>query len=312
MFLEIREIGKKKKYYLTHSYKKKGKVHKIRRYLGENLSQKQIDKLKPQAEQAIKQQFTELTKIHDPFYTTLSTEEINEINDLISKSDFKVHHLSKKEWQDFTESFTYDTNAIEGSTLEFNEVKKILSKNIWPHDVPKEDIAEAQGVKEAIEYIRKTKTHISFEFIKKIHYIVFQNSKSFAGKLRIRGQEVVVRDGKRNVVHRGAPSNQVTHLLKELVTWYNKNKNKYHPLILSAVVHNQFETIHPFADGNGRVGRVLLNNVLIRHNFPPINIELEHRREYYRALQEYQQRRNLRPTIELFLKEYRILKRKLR
>ena len=56
MFIEIRNIGKKKKYYLTHSYKEEGKVLKIRRYLGENLSEKQIAKLKPQAEEAIKKQ----------------------------------------------------------------------------------------------------------------------------------------------------------------------------------------------------------------------------------------------------------------
>ncbi len=312
MFLEIREIGKKKKYYLTHSFKKNGKVQKIRHYLGENLTDKQILKLRPQAEKSIQLKLDQKTSINDPFKTVLSSEEVSQIQDLISKSDVKILHLSQKQWDAFTESFTYNTNAIEGSTLVLSEVKKLLSDNIWPHDVPKEDIAEAQGVKEAIAYIRKVKTHITPDLIKKIHSIVFRNSKSFAGRTRKKGVEVVIKDEKGNIVHRGAPSTLVTQLLKELESWYKKNKKRYHPIVLAAVVHNQFENIHPFADGNGRVGRILLNNILIKHNYPPINIKFKHRREYYRTLQEYQQKGNLRPTIELFLKEYRVLKRKLK
>jgi Fic family protein len=74
---------------------------------------------------------------------------------------------------------------------------------------------------------------------------------------------------------------------------------------LAAVVHNQFENIHPFADGNGRVGRILLNNILIKHKLPPINISLKNRAEYYASLQEYQKNHNLKPTLELFIKEYK-------
>ncbi len=57
---------------------------------------------------------------------------------------------------------------------------------------------------------------------------------------------------------------------------------------LAAVVHNQFEMIHPFQDGNGRVGRILLNNILLKNGLPPLNIELRNRREYYSALQAHE------------------------
>jgi len=97
--------------------------------------------------------------------------------------------------------------------------------------------------------------------------------------------------------------------LEELIEWYNKHKNKYPPILLSAVIHNQFETIHPFLDGNGRIGRLLLNNILLKYNFPPVNIYFKNRREYYGVLQEYQKKRNIRPTLNLILKEYKILKR---
>ena len=77
-------------------------------------------------------------------------------------------------------------------------------------------------------------------------------------------------------------------------------------------MHNQFENIHPFQDGNGRVGRLLLINILLKHGLPPLNIELKNRKEYYAALQAYEKERNIRPTIELMLKEYKRLKTSLK
>ena len=82
-------------------------------------------------------------------------------------------------------------------------------------------------------------------------------------------------------------------------------------MVLGAVVHNQFENIHPFADGNGRVGRILLNNILIKHRLPPVNINFKNRLEYYLTLQEYDQNKDVKPTIELYLKEYKFLKKQL-
>ncbi len=115
-------------------------------------------------------------------------------------------------------------------------------------------------------------------------------------------------DSQGKVVHQGAPAKQVDALLGKLARWYNDNAKEYPPFVLAAVVHDQFETIHPFQDGNGRVGRLLLIKVLIKHELPPLNIELENRKEYYEALGEYQANGNLRPTLDLMLKECRRLK----
>lgn len=116
-----------------------------------------------------------------------------------------------------------------------------------------------------------------------------------------------MRDGLGRIVHEGAPQSRVLFLLNELIHWYNERKNKYPALILTAVVHNQFENIHPFRDGNGRVGRILLNNILLKHGLPPININLKNRKEYYESLQAYEKNHDLKPTIELFIKEYKDL-----
>jgi Fic family protein len=223
-----------------------------------------------------------------------------------------VIHLSESDWERFTELFTYNTNAIEGSTITQAEVLDILQDNKWPFSKPKEDISEAYGVAEAIKYIRKTREQISLSLMLKLHEIIFHNSKAFAGKFREKGVEVGIRDGTGNIVHLGAPSSRVAGLLGELIKWYNQNKKKYPPIVLGAVIHNQFEYIHPFEDGNGRVGRLLLNNILIKNHMPPVNISMESRKEYYETLRLFQRTGDIKPTIDLILREYHELEKKLK
>lgn len=311
MHIEKRKVGNREKYYLSHSYREGKKVHKIRKFLGKDIDDVTLKERVEKAKKLILEEIEQYKLIEDPLKTPLSEKEIKWIEDLEKDVDLKIAHLSEKDWEYFSEIFSYNTNAIEGSQLTKKEVQDILEKNKWSEDSSKEDIAETYGVVEAIGFIRKSKTHLTVDFIKEIHKIVFKNSKTYAGELRKKGEEVVVMDGTGKVIHEGAPQSRISYLLKKLVSWYNKNKDKYPALVLGAVVHNQFENIHPFADGNGRVGRILLNNILIKNNLPPINIDLSNRKEYYMSLQEYQKKGNIKPTIDLLIKEYRKLKRVL-
>ena len=312
MNIEIKKQGKKKKYYLNHSFREGKKVKKIRRYLGSDLTETELENLRKRAELLIKEQIEFYKKTKDPLKQELTEKELKFLESIEPYEIINIDHLSEDDWKIFTEIFTYNTNAIEGSRVNRKEVEEILEDNKWPNEINKKDIAETYGVAEAIKFIRECNEHISIVLIKKLHEIVFKNSKSFAGKLRPKDIEVVIRDGYGNVIHRGAPSNRINSLLNELIKWYNKHKNKYHPILLAAVIHNQFENIHPFQDGNGRVGRLLLNNILIKHKFPPVNIGLINRTEYYRTLQEYENKGNIRPTLELIIKEYKILKKELK
>ncbi len=308
MFVEKRKAKGKIKYFLSHTFREGGKVHKIRKFLGADLGKALLKERKDKAEKLVLEEIKEFKIISDPLHKPLSKEEINFIEKLEKKANLKVMHLSEKQWRAFSEVFTYNTNAIEGSELSKKEVKQIIEEDKWPDFATKTDIAEAYGLNEAVSHIRKTKEHLSIELIKKLHQIVFKNSKDFAGELRRPGEEVVVRTVKGEILHEGAPQSRVVSLLKELIAWYNKNKKSYPPLVLAAVVHNQFETIHPFADGNGRVGRLLLNNILIKNGLPPVNIDLKNRFQYYSTLQAYQKKHNLRPTLFLIIKEYKNLK----
>jgi len=311
MHIEKRREKDKDKYYLAHSYREGKKVYKIRKFLGKDIDEITLKKRVDKARKIILEEISKYNLIKDPLKTPLSEKKIKWIERLEKDIELKINHLSEKDWDYFSEIFSYNTNAIEGSKLTKKEVKDILDKNKWSENSSKEDIAETYGVAEAINFIRQSQEQLNIEIIKKIHQIVFKNSKSFAGELRKKGEEVVVTDGSGRVIHEGAPQTRVNYLLKELVNWYNKNKDKYPALVLGAVVHNQFENIHPFADGNGRVGRILLNNILIKNNLPPINIDLSNRKEYYVGLQEYQKKGNLKPTIDLLIKEYKKLKKVL-
>ncbi len=310
MYIEKRESKNKRKYYLAHSYREGLKIHKFRKYLGQDLTNEKLKERKLIAEKLILEEIHKYNIIKDPLNFKLSQEEIDLIKRIELDIPIKINHLSENDWKLFSEIFTYNTNAIEGSKLNQKEVKNLLERDQWP-DRSKDDIAEAYGVNEAIAFIRNTKDYVSIELIKEIHKIVFKNSKPFAGKFRKKGEEVVVMDNHGNVVHEGAQQQRIIHLLKEMITWYNLNKNTCPALVLGAVIHNQFENIHPFRDGNGRVGRILLNNILIKHKLPPINIYFINRIEYYNSLKDYEINKNLKPTIDLFIKEYKILKEKL-
>lgn len=312
MHIEKRLVGRKRKYYLAHSYRSNSKTMKVRVFLGTDLKEQEVRRLAEKARVRLEEKMRSAKKIGDPYRTVLSPRELNEITLLTTKVKMRLAHLSEENWSNFTEEFTYDTNAIEGSTVSRKEVRQVLSDSQWP-EKSTEEISETLGVAEAVKYIRRTPVQLSFDLIVELHRMVFKNSKEFAGETRRRsGVEVSVVDSSGRVIHRGAPASQVDSQLRRLVSWYKANRERYPPFVLAAVVHNQFETIHPFQDGNGRVGRLLLINVLIKHGLPPLNIELKNRREYYESLGAYQREGNIRPMLSLMLKEYRRLRTTLR
>ena len=90
---------------------------------------------------------------------------------------------------------------------------------------------------------------------------------------------------------------QVRLDMKNLLSWYTKNKNKIHPVVSAVYFHVGFETIHPFIDGNGRVGRLLLNFILHKNNYPMANIPLADRNTYYKVLEQAQMDGDLGPIL---------------
>ena len=289
MYIEKRKSGQNTKYYLVHSYREGKKVRKIRKYLGSGLSPEELSKAKVSAKKMINQ------KMSEELVFNLSADRIEMLN---GYGDIEILHLSDSGWERFRDDFIYSTNAIEGSSVKRENVREIL----YSRTVRDDDELEAKGVAEAVEYIRKIDEPLSLPLIKKLHKFCFRNTKPFAGKLR--QEEVVIRTASGKIIHEGIPAENVEDALEDMILWVQKDGKKFRPLALAAIVHNHFEYIHPFEDGNGRVGRLLLNFILIKSGYPPVNISVEDRREYYETLKTYSQRKGMMPTLKFLIKQY--------
>ena len=190
----------------------------------------------------------------------------------------------------------YNSNAIENSTLSLEDTEKILAGGSLARKVNVREVYEAKNLAKLTESIlEKNKSKINIKLILSLHKTLLTNiDGNIAGRFRV-GKEWV-RVGN----HLGANPQFVPKLIQELVDSYNQNKISY---FLDAVshFHAEFETIHPFVDGNGRMGRVLINLQLINLGFPPIIIQNKSKHtEYYTLFTQYQSTFKFGGFTELF------------
>ena len=178
----------------------------------------------------------------------------------------------------------YNSNAIENSTLSLEDTEKILAGGSLERKVIVREVYEAKNLAKLTEsLLEKNKKMLNTKLILSMHKILLTDiDDNIAGRFRV-GKEWV-RVGN----HLGANPQFVPTLMQELVDNYNQNKISY---FLDAVAHfhAEFETIHPFVDGNGRMGRVLINLQLMNLGFPPIIIQNKNKHtEYYPLFTQYQ------------------------
>jgi len=171
------------------------------------------------------------------------------------------------------------------------------------------EINEALNHKKAFDFILNYKGDINKQFILDLHSFVVKETlrkdlESQIGKFRT--VQVYIRGAK----WIPPKPEDVPNEMKTLLAWYSQNKKKLHPLILAAYFHTAFEQIHPFVDGNGRVGRLLMNFILHKNGYPMINIPNKIKQRYYSSLEKAHLEGDLRLFIDLLisiLKNSRIL-----
>ena len=178
---------------------------------------------------------------------------------------------------------TYNSNAIEGNTLTLQETALVL-QGVTIDKKPLKDHLEAVGYKEAFQYVEelaKQDKDLSEFDIKSIHNLVLADRPEDRGTFR-----------RVNVRIAGALTTPVQPYLiepkiEELLNNYNVWSKSMHIVERVANFHLQFESIHPFIDGNGRTGRLIMNLQLIKEGLPAINIKFADRKKYYDAFDEY-------------------------
>lgn len=288
VYHEIRKVNGKEQNYLIFIKREGIKMVKKSKFIGiGNISKQKIEKLKKDFE---------IQVISNTKSENLTKEQILEIEKLKQVYNEKINSLSKEEFEKFEETFftelTYNSNAIEGSSLSLEDTNLILNEGLVPKGKTLREINEAKNHKLAINFINNYKGDLDELFILKLHAAILKDiSERFAGKYR----ETSVRIFKSDINFPDA--SKVPQLVKNLVYWYKLNKNKMHPFEMAILFSNKFVSIHPFIDGNGRTSRLIMNFLLKKKSYPWINIYMKQRTDYLKVVRKANDE-NYKPILE--------------
>ncbi len=266
--------GNKEYYYLQHSFRKNKKVITREKYIGLKVP-KNLDEIKGEFSRELKLDlYKKLEAIKNHFQKEWKR---------LPKS------VQEKEKQEISIAFTYNSNAIEGSTITLHEVREIIQDEIAPNK-PLRDIKETEMHNKVFLNMLNKKEKVSNELLLKWHKEIFGETKpDISGKYR----NYLVRVGPYVAPH----WKEIKTTMKDILEFINKSK--LNPVELVARAHYKFESIHPFGDGNGRIGRLLMNYILWHSGYPILIIEYKKRKSYYNAFPKGQE-----AFVNYFLKRY--------
>lgn len=213
--------------------------------------------------------------------------------DLLKQRLSTLRPLSKDELhrlrQEFIIENTYNSNAIEGNTLTLRETALILNDGVTIAEKPLRDHLDVIGYKDAFRFIFSIVADnepLNERTIKDIHSLVLMGNAEHKGQyrnipVRILGTE-----------HRPTEPHFIREAMADLINNYHARLAVKHPLEAIAWLHLAFESIHPFIDGNGRTGRLLLNFELIKQGYLPVDIKFSDRTKYYACFDDFHRQDN--------------------
>ncbi|PIU20959.1 MAG: hypothetical protein COT15_04810 [Candidatus Diapherotrites archaeon CG08_land_8_20_14_0_20_34_12] len=321
-----RKIKKKQYLYLEESFKSGKKWVKESIYLGsEKPTQKELLKAFEELKnKCIKKKHIVLVQ---PLTEFIANETAVELEDASENKEEYFGQLTKTHKEQFAKreriTFITDSNAIEGSSLTYSETENLLEHEKRIRDAKRRNIIitglnreqqEALNLKVSLDYYDKylrINEKISERLILQLHYLLLDN---ISGYEKYQG---IYRPVKVYIVgssHEFPLPHEVPYLMQELVKWHEENEELIHPVELAAKFHTKFTSIHPFADGNGRMARLLMNYILQQKEMPFTNIPLA-KREAYMITQAEGNKENYKPftrflaneIIEQHLKKLRLL-----
>lgn len=188
--------------------------------------------------------------------------------------------------RDWLVRYTYNSNAIEGSTLTLEDTSLVLEGEFVPSDSPARYVFAARGVADGMAYVReyaKEGRKLNEELIRRLHEVTALDLQPFArGTFRPYGYLARITATRVKT----ADPLEIRDDLRSLID--GLDGCAAHPLLRAAGFHAMFENIHPFMDGNGRTGRQLLNFVLLRNGYRPVAIKYDADRSYARGLEAWQ------------------------
>jgi len=275
-----KKIKNKGFYYLTEQIRLGNKYKKIQVYLGKNipndLSEKYFELAKKE-EKLISDNLVKIWKLQKG----LEWEQIKKVERARIQQKYFFAQLSDKQkelfWREFAIDFIFQSNAIEGSRLSQKEVRTIVDKGYIKRSLNRKEVIEVQNSLKAFKFILSDKFKLNQKSIKELHKII---SKDLDIEQGYKTKHIIV-----NNKETTSPA-LVKKNLQSLIVDYKKNTKKQHPFFRAIDFHVRFEAIHPFSDGNGRVGRMILIWMLQKVGYGMILIKLQNRGRYFRAMDQ--------------------------
>ncbi len=215
------------------------------------------------------------------------------IDNLLEAKDIKEAVLIE-----FAKEFIFNSNNIEGSRIPAEEVKKIIETGDSRYQNANE-VREVYNSIDAMNYIQH-----GFKFniasIKRLYYILTKDLLMQNGLPYPRGFKT-----HSNIVNNMETTlpDMVVPKLTELLEYYKENKKKEHPLKIAIDFHLRYEEIHPFQDGNGRTGRMIMNKILMTNGYFPTVIYAENSRAYFNSIAKASQKKNEKAYYHFMLKQ---------
>lgn len=275
--------------YLAKSVRAGKKIHKATKFLGKKseISKTRIEKEIKEFALEVDSKIVSLLvkyakKIYPSLEYPLTFDEIRKIEEMNLKYKEVRKSLNKKDWEDvkkrFVANLVFESNALEGNSLTLKNFSEIVFENKIIASTDLREVYDAKNSYEVFSKLLNSKKEITEEFIVDLHKRIMKNVDERIGYKKV--PNIILGRNLDLTLPEKVPQ-EINNLLK----WYEENKNKIYPLELALKFHHKFERIHPFADGNGRIGRMLMNYILIKRGYYPIIIRKNHRNSYIKALQ---------------------------
>lgn len=262
-----------------------GSVRKISKLVKERDSIKRLEKkhkdyfLKKEEALAAKYALKKFSTDH-----ILGEEEIAKTESMRVRYRTLVKSIGKAQLKDmfdrFVANFTYETNALEGNSLTLKDVNIVIFENAAVKGKDLREVYEVRNARAVMDLVLKKRFDITHRSIIMMHKMFMKDIDDREGYKKfpnfLLGRRI-----------RTTPPEKVQEEMTKLIEWHNKAIKRMHPLHVSAIFHGKFERIHPFPDGNGRVGRFLSNAILVNNGYPPLIIRKTQRIAYLSALEAF-------------------------
>ncbi|MEK6816116.1 MAG: Fic family protein [Nanoarchaeota archaeon] len=294
-FIHVKRIGDRKYYTLRISIRKDGRViTKDICNLGSDISKIDINSLEKKYHTEIRKSYNTIHKFIEsnhylemakkfklkssPYFSNEQLNEIEAIRIHFHSRFLKLDKLTQGEvMENFLINFAVNSTSIEGNTITLKQAHNLFKEDIIPKNKSLREVHDLTNTKKAWDYLYSAKLELNEDLICRIHDMLVENIDQRKGfrshNISILGQPF-----------KPSPAMYVAIDLKLLLDWCKKSKGEIHPLALATFFHHKFENIHPFSDGNGRTGRMIMDYILFQSGYPPMVISRRFRKEYLAAL----------------------------